>query len=316
MFNKNKKENDRKQGNSKDSIAKRSAEIIKKVSQVEIKTSRIVNNHISGSYHSAFRGTGIEFDEVREYVIGDDTRSMDWKVSARYGRPYIKRFREERELTVMLMVDFSASTNFGFETTKKDLIVELSALLAFSAIENNDKVGMIIFTDEVEKYIAPKKGRNHILTIIRELLGYTPKSKNTNIASTLNFLKKINKRHSVAFLITDFSANLPEKEITFTNKKHDLIVCLVKDSFETIMPRVKATAIFRDLENDDTVYVDLSKKNIIEEYRKEQENLENSNIKMLTRYHIDSMVLDIRENYVKDIVKFFKKREHKFRVVR
>ena len=180
-----------------------SQELLKSVRQIEIKTSKIVNSYFAGQYHSAFRGHGIEFDEVRKYIVGDDVRAMDWKVSARYNEPFIKRFKEERELSVIIMADFSASTDFGFTKTKHNLIVELSALLSFSALKNNDKVGLLIFTDTVEKFIPLKKGRNHVLRIIRELIEFEPKSIENNVANALEYFNRIKKRDSINFLIKD-----------------------------------------------------------------------------------------------------------------
>ena len=247
------------------------SELIKYIRKIEIKTSQIVNNYFSGNYHSAFKGRGVEFDEVKAYVAGDDTRSMDWKVTARYRSPFIKKFKEERELNVMLILDFSASNNFGSSKTKKNLIIELAAIFAFSAIKNNDKVGMIIFTDKPEVFIAPKKGRNHILKIIHEIIKYKPENKGTNIKSALDYLNKIIKRRSIVFLITDFCSDIPVKEINISRKRHDLITCFVHDKLEYNLPDINATIVLKDLEHDETTFINASDKSILDAFSKEQE---------------------------------------------
>ncbi|MEI0797667.1 DUF58 domain-containing protein [Brachyspira intermedia] len=283
-------------------------DLLRSVRQIEIKTSKIVNSYFAGQYHSAFKGQGIEFDEVRKYTIGDDVRAMDWKVSARYNEPFIKRFREERELSVVILADFSASTDFGFTKTKHNLIVELSALLSFSALKNNDKVGLLIFTDTVEKFIPLNKGKNHVLRIIRELIEFNPKSTQTNVASALEYFNRIQKRDSITFLITDACSELPKKEIDITRKRHDFIVCLVNDSLEYHLPSLGGTLVLSDLENDDYVYFDMSNKKIIEEYFNEQNRIMEERLNFLKRNSIERIVLDTSSDYVNDVMKFFVKR--------
>ncbi|PTY40740.1 DUF58 domain-containing protein [Brachyspira hampsonii] len=283
-------------------------DLLRSVRQIEIKTSRIVNSYFAGQYHSAFKGQGIEFDEVRKYTIGDDVRAMDWKVSARYNEPFIKRFREERELSVVILADFSASTDFGFTKTKHNLIVELSALLSFSALKNNDKVGLLIFTDTVEKFIPLNKGKNHVLRIIRELIEFTPKSTQTNIASALEYFNRIQKRDSITFLITDACCELPKKEIDITRKRHDFIVCLVNDRLEYHLPNLGGTLVLSDLENDDYVYFDMSNKKIREEYLNEQNRIMEERLDFLKRNSIEHIILDTSSDYVNDVMKFFVKR--------
>ncbi|OEJ15360.1 hypothetical protein BFL38_13795 [Brachyspira hampsonii] len=283
-------------------------DLLKSVRQIEIKTSRIVNSYFAGQYHSAFKGQGIEFDEVRKYTIGDDVRAMDWKVSARYNEPFIKRFREERELSVVILADFSASTDFGFTKTKHNLIVELSALLSFSALKNNDKVGLLIFTDTVEKFIPLNKGKNHVLRIIRELIEFTPKSTQTNVDSALEYFNRIQKRDSITFLITDACCELPKKEIDITRKRHDFIVCLVNDRLEYHLPNLGGTLVLSDLENDDYVYFDMSNKKIREEYLNEQNRIMEERLDFLKRNSIERIILDTSSDYVNDVMKFFVKR--------
>ena len=285
-----------------------SQELLKSVRQIEIKTSKIVNSYFAGQYHSAFRGHGIEFDEVRKYIVGDDVRAMDWKVSARYNEPFIKRFREERELSVIILADFSASTDFGFTKTKHNLIVELSALLSFSALKNNDKVGLLIFTDTVEKFIPLKKGRNHVLRIIRELIEFEPKSIETNVANALEYFNRIQKRDSITFLITDSCSELPKKEIDITRKRHDLIVCLVNDNLEYNLPSLGGTLVLSDLEKEDYVYFDMSNKSVREQYLNEQNKLMEDKLDFLKRNSIDKIILATTSDYVTDVMKFFVKR--------
>ena len=285
-----------------------SQELLKSVRQIEIKTSKIVNSYFAGQYHSAFRGYGIEFDEVRKYIVGDDVRAMDWKVSDRYNEPFIKRFREERELSVIILADFSASTDFGFTKTKHNLIVELSALLSFSALKNNDKVGLLIFTDTVEKFIPLKKGRNHVLRIIRELIEFEPKSIETDVANALEYFNRIQKRDSITFLITDSCSNLPKKEIDITRKRHDLIVCLVNDNLEYNLPNLGGTLVLSDLEKEDYVYFDMSNKSVREQYFNEQNKLMEDKLDFLKRNSIDKIIVDTSSDYVTDVMKFFVKR--------
>ena len=285
------------------------SELLKSVRQIEIKTSKIVNSYFAGQYHSAFKGQGIEFDEVRKYTVGDDVRAMDWKVSARYNEPFIKRFREERELSVIILADFSASTDFGFTKTKHNLIVELSALLSFSALKNNDKVGLLIFTDTVEKFIPLNKGRNHVLRIIRELIEFEPKSIETNVANALEYFNRIQKRDSITFLITDACSDLPKKEIDITRKRHDFIVCLVNDSLEYNLPNLGGTLVLSDLEKEDYVYFDMSNKYVREEYFNEQTKLMDEKLEFLKRNSIEKIILDTSSDYVTEVMKFFVKRK-------
>ena len=208
-------------------------EILKKVRRIEIRTKRLVNDLFSGEYHSTFKGQGMEFEEVREYCPGDDIRLIDWNVTARTGMPYVKKFKEERELTVILLVDASSSGRFGtYEKYKEELAAELCALLAFSAIKNNDKVGLIIFTDTIEKYIPPQKGKPHVLRLIREILYFTPEHTKTDIAGALEFFTKVTKRKSVVFLISDFLSDNYQTPLRIAKRKHDIIAVKITDPRE------------------------------------------------------------------------------------
>ncbi len=220
-------------------MATDTAELLKKVRRIELKTKGLSNQIFSGEYHSAFKGRGMAFSEVREYAVGDEVRTIDWNVTARFGHPYVKIFEEERELTVILVVDVSRSDNFGTrDQLKKSLVTEICAVLAFSAITNNDKIGVIFFSNRVEKYIPPKKGKSHILRIIRELLEFTPSNPGTDISTALRFLNNVVKKRSIAFLISDFMDQNYEDALKFANKKHDLVALQIYDQREKEMPDI------------------------------------------------------------------------------
>ena len=217
------------------------SELLKKVRQIEIKTRGLSRNIFAGEYHSAFKGRGMAFSEVREYQFGDDIRNIDWNVTARYGHPFIKIFEEERELTVMLLIDVSGSRDFGsFEKLKKNVITELSAVLSFSAIQNNDKIGVIFFSEDIEKFIPPKKGRSHILRIIRELIDFTPENKGTNITEALRYLTNAIKKRCTAFVISDFIDDNPDlpKALSIANNKHDVVALRIFDDREKELPSI------------------------------------------------------------------------------
>src|SRR2546426_12701490 len=214
-------------------------EILKKVRQIEIRTNREVTDVLGGQYHSVFKGRGMEFEEVREYLPGDEIRSIDWNVTARFDHPFIKKFKEERELTVMLVVDVSASGQFGsVRQRKNELAAELAAVLAFSAIRNNDKVGVILFTDRVEKYIAQKKGRRHVLRVIREILAFEPEGKGTNLRLALDYLNRVQRRRAVCFLISDFQDEEFRKSLRVAGKRHDVVALSLRDPREEELPAV------------------------------------------------------------------------------
>ena len=279
-----------------------SNDIIKKIKHIEIKTNILVNNMFGGEYHSAFKGTGMEFNEVREYLPGDDIRSIDWNVTAKYQKPYIKIFEEERELNVLLVIDISGSSYYGSDyKLKKDIIIEIASILALSATKNNDKVGILLFSNEIELFIPPNKGRVHILRIIRELLIFKPVRSKTNIKSATEYLIRILKRKTVVFFISDFFDNNFEKSIDIVNKKHDLICIKVNDDFEY---KLKKSGLlkFIDNETNKTSYVDLAK----------DENLLFDIVNTFNQHceknNIDLIQIHNNDEYIKKLVDFFRKR--------
>jgi len=285
------------------------ADIIKKVRLIEIKTKGLSDQIFSGKYHSAFKGTGIAFREVREYSYGDDLRSIDWKVTARYNHPYVKVFEEERELTVILLVDVSASNSFGSKCMlKSELIAELSSVLAFSAIHNNDKVGVVFFSSQVEKFIPPKKGSTHILRIIREMIDFKPKYQGTKISTALEFLNNTIKKRAVVFLISDFFDQDYEKVFGITKRKHDLVVLKISDLKEQELPQI-GYAQFVDPESGDKNFIDTNNFSNRLEYRQWwQSNMDRiSNLCMKTG--TDMADIQTGHDYVKPLIKLFKQRE-------
>ena len=234
-------------------------ELLKQVRQIEIKTRGLVNEVFSGEYHSVFKGRGMEFSEVREYEPGDDIRSIDWNVTARFGHPYVKIFEEERELTVMLLIDMSGSLIFGsVEKTKQQIAAELSAILAFSAMKNNDKVGLILFTDSIEKFVPPRKGKSHILRIIREVLSFEPRGNKTDLKGALEYFNHIIKKKSIVFLLSDFFDSGYEKILKIVGKKHDLIGMVINDPRENDLPEAGLIK-FRDAETGEIRYLNTSR---------------------------------------------------------
>lgn len=284
-------------------------EVIQKVRRIEIKTRRVVDSILSGGYHSAFKGKGMEFSEVRNYIEGDDIRSIDWNVTARMGSPYIKKHTEERELSVMLMVDASASGSFGsLDKFKGEIAVELCALLAFSAIKNNDRVGLIIFTSEVELYIPPQKGKNHVLHLIREMLYFKPGKKATNISAALGFLNKVQTRRAVVFLVSDFFSSDYSAALRISSKKHDLIVVSLNDPREVSFPDVGLIEL-EDAETGKTVLVDSGSKVFRELYSKKMQLQYQKTQTLFRNNGIDEIHIPTEIEYVDPLVKFFKKRE-------
>lgn len=288
-------------------------ELFKKIRRIEIQTTHLAADILAVSWRSAFRGKGMEFEEVREYQTGDEVRSIDWNVTARMNHPYVKSFREERELTVLLAVDVSASALFGSgKVLKKDLIAEISAVIAFSAIKNNDKVGLILFSDTVEKYIPPRKGVRHVLRVIRELLGYIPSQKGTDIAAALDFIGEVQRRAGICFLISDFIATGYAKPLSIIAKKHDLISIAVTDPFETTFPAMGLIQM-TDLETGKSALVDTSDNSVREHLQKStQERLAHHRQLM---HRVGGGHIDIRTDqpYLPPIKKFFKIRERQRR---
>ncbi len=286
-------------------------ELLKKVRQIQIHTSRTVNDVLAGQYHSAFRGRGIEFEEVSPYQIGDDVRLIDWNVSARFGEPFIKKYREERELTVMLVVDASRSGLFGSaEQFKLDLAAELCAVLAFSAIRSNDKVGLILFTEKVEKYIPAKKGTHHVLRIIRELLYHDPRGRGTDIAEALDFLNRVTIRKSVCFLVSDFLATGFEPALGVARRRHDLIPIVISDPREWELPNVGFIEL-EDPETGEVGLVDTSSRAVRGRYAAYCRERAATRETMFRR--MDTEFIDVRTDrpYVEPLVRFFRKRERR-----
>ena len=284
-------------------------EVIKKIRHIEIRTKRLVNDLFSGEYHSTFKGQGMEFEEVREYQPGDDIRLIDWNVTARTGFPHIKKFREERELSVVLLVDASSSGQFGTrDRFKNEVAAELCALLAFSAIKNNDKVGLIIFTDRIEKFVPPQKGRSHVLRLIREILYFRPEGVQTDIAMALEYFNRVIKRKSVVFLISDFFFEGYSKPLRLTNNKHDMIAVKISDPRETRFENVGLIEL-EDAETGEIVMINTASK----EFRREFEARAAEDITGLKRElrlaNVDFINIRTDESYIIPLVNFFKMRE-------
>ena len=287
-------------------------ELIKQIKQIEIRTKGLVNEVFSGEYHSVFKGKGMEFSEVREYQMGDDIRNIDWNVTARNGHPFVKVFEEERELTVMLLVDMSGSQMFGtVEKTKQRIAAELSAILAFSAMKNNDKVGLILFTDQIEKFVPPRKGKSHVLRIIREVLSFKPQGNKTDIKGALEYFQSTIKKKSIAFLISDFIDEGYDKILRIVGKKHDFIGIVLSDPKEKYLPDAGIIKLL-DQETGKFRYLDSSSKQVREwffRYSKEHDE----HLKHLFRSGgIDMIPVNAGESFIKPLVDFFKQREKRW----
>jgi len=288
-------------------------EILKEVRQIELRTRYLVNDVFSGEYHSVFKGQGIEFAEVREYQYGDDIRAIDWNVTARYNHPYVKVNEEERELNVMLAVDASRSGAFGsHDKFKSEIAAEICALLAFSAIKNNDKVGLLVFTDNIEKYIPPRKGRGHVLRVIREILYFKPLSYKTNIRIGLEYLLKGLKRRSIVFVVSDFDDENFIKSLQVLNQKHDVIAILILDKREKELPPVGLLKL-QDAESLEEVWVDTTNRNFRQIYTDLIEQKRQNFVKKTKSINLDLIQIDTSESYVNPLVSFFKMREKRFR---
>ncbi len=284
-----------------------------RIREIEIRARKVVNNILSGEYHSIFKGHGMEFSEVRPYQPGDDIRSMDWNVTARYGEPFIKVFHEERELVMTLLVDMSASGDFGSgERFKSEIAAELCAVLAFSAIKNNDKVGLIAFTDKVELYIAPKKGRTHVLRLIRELLYFRPERSGTSIVSALDYLNKVITKKSIVFLVSDFMSGNYQSALRATAKKHDLIAVRMSDPREESLPETGLIAM-RDAETGASIVIDTSDGRLRAEFSKAIEEENRDRDRMLASASVDQVVISSDKSYIEPLIKFFKLREKRRR---
>ncbi len=284
------------------------ADLLKRVRRIEIKTRGLTQQIFAGEYHSAFKGKGMAFSEVREYQYGDDIRNIDWNVTARFNHPYVKIYEEERELTVMLVIDVSGSREFASQARlKRNLITEISAVLAFSAISNNDKIGAILFSDCIEKFIPPKKGIQHILRIIRELIYFEPANRGTNISSAVQYLINAIKKRSTAFLISDFIDEGYEDALKIGNRKHDIIVLRVYDKRETELPDVGMIHM-KDAETGNQVWVDSSLRKIREHYARYWKSKTSYTHEVLGKLGIDYADIATHEDYVKPLMQLFKKR--------
>lgn len=285
-------------------------DLLKKVHRIEIKAKRLSQNVFAGQYHSAFKGKGMTFSEVREYTYGDDIRNIDWNVTARNNHPYVKIFEEERELTVVLMIDVSGSTLFGSENNlKSEVITEIAAVLAFSAVNNNDKVGAILFSDKVEKYIPPKKGLSHILAVIRELLTFKRTNSKTDFSSAFMFLSNVIKKHSTCFLITDGFGKFDDS-LHIAARKHDLSCLFVNDKKEFNLSNMGLVQ-FTDAENGNSLWIDTSDRQTRENFKNYRIQQQNDNMNKLTKYGIDNVQMLCGEDYIKQLVKLFAKRERR-----
>lgn len=282
--------------------------MIKKVRKIEIKTRGLSKHIFAGQYHSAFKGRGMAFSEVREYQYGDDIRNIDWNVTARFNHPYIKIFEEERELTVMLLVDVSGSRDFGTQVQlKKNLITEVSAVLAFSAIQNNDKIGVVFFSDKIEKFIPPKKGRQHILRIIRELIEFEPESKKTNIGEALRYLTNVIKKHCTAFILSDFYESDFENALRIANNKHDIVALRMYDKREQTLPPVGLVR-FTDAETEKDIWVDTSDEKNRKAYQKWWLDKTDQLQTIFSKSGVDNATFATDEDYVKPLLNLFKRR--------
>ena len=288
-------------------------EILKKVRRIEITTRGMVNDVFSGEYHSVFKGRGMDFSEVREYQIGDDIRTIDWNVTARYGHPYVKVFEEERELTVMLLVDASFSSEFGtHERMKGEIAAELCALLAFSAIKNNDKVGLIIFTDKIEKFVPPRKGKSHVLRVLRELLFFKPEDRQTDIGLSLEYLSRVIRRRSTVFLVSDFLSKDYTRALRIANKKHDIVGIHIVDPRELALPDVGYIEL-EDAETGESLLVNSFDRRVRQLFGKRTSEAMAQKEKLFRSMNVDSIVIRTDESYFEPLIRFFRMRAKRFR---
>jgi len=287
-------------------------ELIKKIRQIQIYTSRTVDASFAGQYESVFKGRGIQFDEVREYTPGDDIRTIDWNVTARTGRPYIKRFVEEREMTIIFVVDLSASGQFGtVNKMKNEIAAEFCAVLAFAAAKNNDKVGLVVFTDEVELYIPPKKGTRHVLRLIRELLYFKMPRRKTNITLALDYTAKVTRKKATIFLVSDFLEANFKKSLSLLNKRHDVIAVPVRDRVEISMPALGLIEL-SDAEIGELILVDTASRRFRNRYDSNSQSRFNELKSMLRSINIDCIPISTDKPYIQDLIQFFHMRHRRF----
>jgi uncharacterized protein (DUF58 family) len=283
-------------------------ELIKKVRKIEIKTKRLSNQIFSGEYHSAFKGRGMAFSEVRDYAIGDEIRTIDWNVTARFNEPFVKVFEEERQLTVMLLVDISASGMFGTrQQLKRETITELCAVLAFSAVSNNDQIGLVLFSDKIEKFIPPKKGKSHILRIIRELINFEPTGKETDIELGLKYFTQMIKKKSVAFVLSDFVDQGFEDALKIASRKHDVVALKVTDKAENELPRI-GIARFKDLETGESRWINTSSARVRANYKAKAAERDEQIRKLFMKTKTDFAEIHTDEGYIKPLMNLFKNR--------
>ena len=285
------------------------SEIIKKVRKIEIKARGLSSNIFAGQYHSAFKGRGMAFSEVREYQFGDDVRDIDWNVTARFHRPYVKVFEEERELTVMLLIDVSGSLDFGTQKQmKRDMVTEIAATIAFSAIQNNDKIGVVFFSDKIEKYIPPKKGRKHILYIIREMLDFQPESKRTDVKQAVEFLSSVQKRRTTAFILSDFYVrNDFQQSLQICNRKHDVVAIQVYDIRAKELPDVGLMKVV-DAETGFEQYVDTGSRKLRQTYQRYWMGRQAELSETFNKSNVDHVSIATNEDFVKSLLLLFKQR--------
>jgi uncharacterized protein (DUF58 family) len=289
-----------------------SKEVLKKIRKLEVQTKGIVNTLFGGEYQSAFKGRGMEFSEVRAYNYGDDIRQIDWNVTARTGDPYIKIFEEEREQTLMLCVDISPSGTFGtLNQTKMDLAIEICAVLAFSAIKNSDKVGLVLFSDHIEKVVPPKKGKTHVLRLIRELYTTKPTGKGTSIANALSYINRLLDRKAIVVLASDFQDSSFEKQLRITNQKHDLVSIIVSDEHEETLPDLGIIPL-RDSESNQEILIDTSSKKVREAYHKKRVLRKKELSDKLLKMKIDSVEVNTNQSYVQPLMNFFLRRVNRY----
>ena len=290
-----------------------STDLIKKIRRIEIRTKRLVNDSYAGDYHSVFKGRGMEFDEVRPYQVGDEIRTIDWNVTARTGEPHVKRYVEERELTVMLVVDASGSENFGtVNRFKRELAAELTAVLSFAATTNNDKVGLLIFTDQIELFIPPRKGRRHVLRLIRDLLAFKPKRRGTDLKMALDKVNQILKRRSIIFLVSDFlvPAESYRKELTITNKRHDVIAIDLNDPLEMNLSNVGLMAL-EDPETDEFIWIDTSNRDWQKAYQLRVQVMEADKSRIFKSASVDRISIGTGDDYTAPLTNFFRERSRR-----
>ena len=286
-------------------------EVLRKIRRIEITTSRLVTDFLSGQYESVFKGRGIEFDEVREYQPGDEIRTIDWNVTARMGHPFVKKFVEERQLTVMILLDASSSSSFGTtKRYKKELAAEVSAVLAFAAIQNNDRIGLIIFTDRIEKFVPPRKGLHHVLRVVREALYFTPKGKGTDIAGALRYLDNVIARRAVTFIISDFFAKDFKKPLSIANKRHDVVAITIADPREAELPNAGIVELV-DAETGRSFTIDTSSEKVRARYAKNASEMHRERAEIFGSVGVDHIDISTDKSYIEAFIKFFKMRKRR-----